>query len=168
MIPYPMPANLLQYMQMFDGCCSRCSGQEDVIPEKLKTEYAIKSGHGEELGSSGYDEVEEPGRSPSPNKLWTPMGNTGGLWYRVKVEKTKKQAKLGVALEVSKEESCNEIVITALDADGLLGLWNKANPTTPIRVGDIIFEVNENQGNYKKIFDLLKNEDVLYLKIRRP
>eukprot|EP00440_Ansanella_granifera_P046018 gb/GFBE01049841.1/.p1 GENE.gb/GFBE01049841.1/~~gb/GFBE01049841.1/.p1 ORF type:complete len:151 (+),score=25.64 gb/GFBE01049841.1/:1-453(+) len=143
---------------LYTGCCHRCSGvDEDAVPDfKLKTEWAIRGTHCEEIVQ------EKPRKVPTPMRV----AGMGGIWYRVHISKKKGKDKLGVALEAPARG--NEVKITAIDSDGLFGEWNKANPNAVIEKGDLIFEVNQEQGDFRLLFDMLKKESDLYIKIRRP
>eukprot|EP00930_Biecheleria_cincta_P022140 TRINITY_DN16212_c0_g1_i1.p1 TRINITY_DN16212_c0_g1~~TRINITY_DN16212_c0_g1_i1.p1 ORF type:complete len:169 (+),score=35.34 TRINITY_DN16212_c0_g1_i1:35-541(+) len=167
-------AALLQVIAQ--GCCQRCADLGDQVDDlKLKTEWAMKPASDEQLVMQSY--IPTPARHQAPGAT---RGREGarkrrsspffsgqrGIRFSMQVEKTEKQRRLGVALEAAKNTA--DIVVTAVDDDGLFGEWNKAKPASVIQTGDLIFEVNGKRGDVKQMFNVLKTESLLDIQIRRP
>eukprot|EP00930_Biecheleria_cincta_P080345 TRINITY_DN6854_c0_g2_i1.p1 TRINITY_DN6854_c0_g2~~TRINITY_DN6854_c0_g2_i1.p1 ORF type:complete len:163 (-),score=47.13 TRINITY_DN6854_c0_g2_i1:241-729(-) len=155
---------------MAEGCCQRCAHVDEKVEElKLKKEWAITPASDEQLILQSYS-IPTPARQQSPDH----HGNTAdkrrnsktGIWFTVQVEKTEELGKLGVSLEAAKDTA--DIVVMAVDDDGLLGKWNKSKHGIAIQAGDLIFEVNGKRGDVLKMYDLLKNDSLLDIQVRRP
>lgn len=156
---------------MAEGCCQRCADLDEKVEElKLKTEWAIKPASDEQLvlQSSSNSSTPVSQQSLHSNDVGKRKVSKTGIWFTVHVEKTEELGKLGVALEAAPAKDTADIMVTAIDDDGLLGKWNKSNHGLAIQTGDLIIDVNGTRGDVLQMYNLLKNESLLDIQVRRP
>lgn len=79
----------------------------------------------------------------------------------VMMEIEKETNGIGVALEASK--GGQGLVITRLEANGLVAEWNLDRPLRAVNVGDVIVEVNKKRGTSKELSKYIQKEKQLQL-----
>lgn len=80
------------------------------------------------------------------------QGSSAGQAYKVKVDKRGDQ-KLGLGCEPSDATGAPECLVSTIADDGLISVWNNANPGSPVKAGDRVADVNGHTG-----FDNLHKE----------
>lgn len=83
--------------------------------------------------------------------------------YSIKLDR-REGAKLGIDVEHDRAKS---LLIEAIDAVGLVAVWNRANPSKQVQVEDRIIEVNGVRGEPQQLLDMCMESVMLEMKLVR-
>lgn len=153
----PGSATMVDLLRGFFVCCT-CN-DATVEPESEGVRHQTAP-------SSIFKSYRSKSRTELAEDVIEPRLNLNGWTVRngqkiVMMEIEKETNGIGVALEGSK--GGHGLVITRLEANGLVAEWNLDRPLRAVNVGDVIVEVNKKRGTSKELSKLIQKEKQLQL-----
>mmetsp|Transcript_107860 Transcript_107860/g.287161 ORF Transcript_107860/g.287161 Transcript_107860/m.287161 type:complete len:137 (-) Transcript_107860:282-692(-) len=126
---------------------------------------------GSEAKDAGGDAgALRPHGLPTDEEMVKPASAAGGaaqgagkVEYQVTLDKATGGSRLGVDVDLS-DGVC--LIVDKIN-DGLVGEWNRSNPSNEIRKGDRVVSVNGVSGNAQELAEACKRDDILQLVIER-
>ena len=143
---------------LFVGCCG-------CIPEQLDSEGTVPSAPMKEA----FRSYRRRSRTELAEDVTEPSLNLNGWTVRdgqriVMMEIEKETKTIAVALEPAQD--AKGLVITGLDANGLVAEWNVDRPLRAVHVGDVIVEVNKKGGTAKELLKQIQKHEHLRLLVQ--
>ena len=144
---------------LFVGCCG-CN-----VPEQLDSEGTAPSASIKEA----FRSYRRRSRTELAEDVTEPSLNLNGWTIRdgqriVMMEIEKETKTIGVALEPAQDGQ--GLVISGLDANGLVAEWNVDRPLRAVNVGDVIVEVNKKGGTANELLKQIQKQQHLRLLVQ--
>mmetsp|Transcript_94114 Transcript_94114/g.249896 ORF Transcript_94114/g.249896 Transcript_94114/m.249896 type:complete len:136 (-) Transcript_94114:13-420(-) len=124
---------------------SRCCGSQTVTDTDMKPNVLPV-----EPGPDSW--------SSSPDKT-----KSSGSTYRVRLDRTEGKP-LGMKAD---HHSGGMLLVSTITANGLIQAWNEANPSTRVREGDRIIEVNGKKKDVNRLIEECQKKQVLEITLTR-
>eukprot|EP00438_Fugacium_kawagutii_P007313 Skav235707 [mRNA] locus=scaffold280:388879:389337:- [translate_table: standard] len=141
---------------LFVSCCACNDVPEPELQGTVQLQKAFKS-----YKSKSRTELAEDVIEPRLNlNGWTVRNGQKIVMMEIEKETTGIGG-IGVALEAAK--GGQGLVITRLEANGLVAEWNLDRPLRAVNVGDVIVEVNKKRGTSKELSKQIQKEKQLQL-----
>lgn len=96
-------------------------------------------------------------REPPPCKI-----EPSEFDWEVVLKRTRTESALGLGLF----ENANDLIVQSI-GPGMLSAWNRAHPELEVRRGAVILAINGKTGDPKTLFERLRNDAFLRLKLKR-
>mmetsp|Transcript_16256 Transcript_16256/g.44771 ORF Transcript_16256/g.44771 Transcript_16256/m.44771 type:complete len:138 (-) Transcript_16256:108-521(-) len=124
---------------------SRCCGTHSVTDTDMKRPNMRPAPVGQDASRGDMSSHSKDAAKPN------------GLWYTVRLDRTGGRA-LGIKTD---HLDGDMLLVSTIGPDGLVQAWNKANPSSCVREGHRILQVNGKSGDVTALIEECKKLQVL-------